>query len=146
LSQRKPGAGIQEFKYLNKIKNWIPAFAGMTTFFPYFDTVPRGGGLVGGCAPLNGRGVLPSRNPTVFRFFNTAFPEKFLRKGYLKTKPDSMNGMAGRTPKCGSCVAWTKGPFRPLPGTKRQLVANLMANKENPVDPSKIIVIQVAVS
>jgi hypothetical protein len=26
-------AGIQDFKYLNKIKNWIPAFAGMTALF-----------------------------------------------------------------------------------------------------------------
>jgi hypothetical protein len=27
-------AGIQDFKYLNKIKNWIPASSGMTTLFP----------------------------------------------------------------------------------------------------------------
>jgi len=25
-------AGIQDQKYMNKIKNWIPAFAGMTPF------------------------------------------------------------------------------------------------------------------
>jgi hypothetical protein len=32
-------AGIQDFKYLNKIKNWIPAFAGMTALFSNYDTV-----------------------------------------------------------------------------------------------------------
>jgi len=32
-------AGIQDFEKLNKIKNWIPAFAGMTTVFPDCDTV-----------------------------------------------------------------------------------------------------------
>jgi len=38
LPQRKPGAGIRDFKYLNKIKNWIPAFAGMTACFLVCDT------------------------------------------------------------------------------------------------------------
>ncbi len=32
-------AGIQDFKYLSKIKNWIPAFAGMTPLFSNYDTV-----------------------------------------------------------------------------------------------------------
>jgi len=30
----KPGAGIQDFKYLNENKKWIPAFAGMTSTLP----------------------------------------------------------------------------------------------------------------
>jgi len=38
-------AGIQDFKILNKIKNWIPAFAGMTALSSNYDTVSRGGGL-----------------------------------------------------------------------------------------------------
>jgi len=37
-------AGIQAFKKLNKIKNWIPASAGMTAFFPQYDTVSSGRG------------------------------------------------------------------------------------------------------
>jgi hypothetical protein len=36
-------AGIQDFKILNKIKNWIPAFAGMTSPFPNYDTVSQRG-------------------------------------------------------------------------------------------------------
>jgi hypothetical protein len=32
-------AGIQDFKELNKIKNWIPSFAGMTALSPQCDTV-----------------------------------------------------------------------------------------------------------
>jgi len=35
-------AGIQDFE--NKIKNWIPAFAGMTALFPNCNTVSRGEG------------------------------------------------------------------------------------------------------
>lgn len=35
-------AGIQDFEKFNKIKNCIPAFAGMTTLFPNCDTVPGG--------------------------------------------------------------------------------------------------------
>jgi hypothetical protein len=31
-------AGIQDFEKLNKIKNWIPASAGMTAFSPNCDT------------------------------------------------------------------------------------------------------------
>jgi hypothetical protein len=31
-------AGIQDFKYLNKIKIWILAFAGMTALFSNCDT------------------------------------------------------------------------------------------------------------
>ncbi len=34
-------AGIQNFKYLNKIKSWIPAFAGMTALFSDCETVSR---------------------------------------------------------------------------------------------------------
>jgi hypothetical protein len=37
-------AGIQDFEKLNKTKNWIPAFAGMTTPFPNCDTASQGGG------------------------------------------------------------------------------------------------------
>jgi hypothetical protein len=36
-------AGIQDFKYLNKIKNWIPASAGMTALFSNYDTVSQRG-------------------------------------------------------------------------------------------------------
>jgi len=32
-------AGIQDFEKLNKIKNWIPASAGMTALFSNYDTV-----------------------------------------------------------------------------------------------------------
>jgi hypothetical protein len=38
-------AGIQDFEKLNKIKNWIPAFAGMTPLFPNCDTVSQRGGI-----------------------------------------------------------------------------------------------------
>jgi hypothetical protein len=41
-------AGIQDFKKLNKIKYWIPAFVGMTALFPQYDTVSEGGGEGGG--------------------------------------------------------------------------------------------------
>jgi hypothetical protein len=37
-------AGIQDFKKLDKIKYWIPAFVGMTALFPQYDTVSDGGG------------------------------------------------------------------------------------------------------
>jgi hypothetical protein len=41
-------AGIQDFKYLNKIKNWIPAFVGMTALSPNCDTVSQRGREVPG--------------------------------------------------------------------------------------------------
>ena len=41
-------AGIQDFEKLNKIKNWIPAFAGMTALFPITAHPLEGEGEGGG--------------------------------------------------------------------------------------------------
>jgi hypothetical protein len=51
-------AGIQGFKKLNKIKNWIPASAGMTALFPQYDAVSKGGGLRREFSRTVGEGVM----------------------------------------------------------------------------------------